>query len=94
MLGLYVNVFSGLTLVNFEDTLAIFVKVSYEKGPKSLHILIVFYCINSYLATKKSLLLGKLVDNHKGLVWAKFGVTAVISTGISSLLEPKKNSFF
>ena len=42
-----------------------------SKRTKKL-VLTVFYCINSYSETKKkSLLLGKLVDNHVGLVQAK-----------------------
>ena len=33
--GLYVDIFSGLTPINFENILAIFVKESYKKEQKS-----------------------------------------------------------
>ena len=45
--GLYVDIFSGLTLINFENILAIFVKESYKKRAKKL-VFTVFHSINSY----------------------------------------------
>ena len=83
---MHVKIHSGLIYVNFEE---IFVAVSYKKEQKARFKF--FYTIN--VATLKTLLPGKLVDNHLRLVQAKFGVTAAISTGKSSPLEPKKLIF-
>ena len=90
--GLSVDIHSGLIYVHFEDIFAIFEVVSWKKGKKARFNRILLY--KFILSNMKNRLsFGKLVDNHLGLVQAKFGVTAGISTGISSPKRPKKLIF-